>query len=235
MPRWRIGELAAATGLTVRTLHHYEQVGLLAPAGRTDSQHRRYDEADVQRLYRICALRELGLSLAEIGEVLDQDGGAIGAVLRVHLARAEEEISRLTRVRARLLRLCEAEAEVKASDLLDVIDAISRVERHVEKRQRARPGPSGAEAAWRALGDALRQHMDAGEAPGSAEVQGIAMQVQEKIRAFAGHDPATLDALAVVRRVSPPASLAGWDPALMRYLDAALEHLNNADPTKENS
>ena len=54
---WKIGELARRTGLTVRTLHHYDEIGLLSPAERSDGGHRVYGEADVQRLYRIVSLR----------------------------------------------------------------------------------------------------------------------------------------------------------------------------------
>jgi MerR family transcriptional regulator, thiopeptide resistance regulator len=74
---WRIGELADATGLTVRTLHHYEHIRLLAPAARTDGRQRLYDENDVRRLYRIRALRDLGLSLTDIGRMPDDDRAAL--------------------------------------------------------------------------------------------------------------------------------------------------------------
>jgi hypothetical protein len=63
----KVGELAAATGLTVRTLHYHEEIGLLVSSGRTHAGHRVYDDTDVARLYRICLLRRLGLPLAEIG------------------------------------------------------------------------------------------------------------------------------------------------------------------------
>src|SRR5919106_1126104 len=67
----RVGELAAATGLTVRTLHYYDEIGLLVASGRSDGGHRLYAAADVERLYRICLLRRLGLPLAEIRRVLE--------------------------------------------------------------------------------------------------------------------------------------------------------------------
>lgn len=61
--RWKVGELAAETGLTVRTLHHWDELGLLTPSERTGAGYRLYSDADVRRLYRIVALRGLGLSL----------------------------------------------------------------------------------------------------------------------------------------------------------------------------
>jgi DNA-binding transcriptional MerR regulator len=66
-----VGELARRTGLTVRALHHYDEVGLLVPSERTPSGHRRYGAQDVRRLARIVALRGLGLGLAEIRAALD--------------------------------------------------------------------------------------------------------------------------------------------------------------------
>lgn len=53
--RWRVGQLAGATGVTVRSLHHYDEIGLLVPSEQTTAGHRLYSEADVQRLYRILA------------------------------------------------------------------------------------------------------------------------------------------------------------------------------------
>src|SRR3569623_379879 len=92
----RIGEVAAATGLTVRTLHHYDEIGLLAPSGRTEAGYRLYSDGDVRRLYRIVALRRLGLALGEIAPLLEGDGqgGAAGdprALIRAQLERLDAE------------------------------------------------------------------------------------------------------------------------------------------------
>ena len=66
----KIGELARLAGVTVRTLHHYDELGLLVPSERTQVGHRLYSAADVERLYRLLALREVGLPLEEIGPLL---------------------------------------------------------------------------------------------------------------------------------------------------------------------
>lgn len=58
---WKVGALARATGLTVRTLHYYDEIGLLQPSARLAGGHRLYGAADVGRLYRIIRLRQLGL------------------------------------------------------------------------------------------------------------------------------------------------------------------------------
>jgi DNA-binding transcriptional MerR regulator len=72
--RWSIGELARASGVTVRTLHHYDRIGLVSPGERTPAGHRRYVEADVRRLYRVRTLCGMGLSLDEVAVVLRNAG-----------------------------------------------------------------------------------------------------------------------------------------------------------------
>lgn len=67
----RIGELARVTGLTVRTLHHYDRLGLLAPVRQTENGYRRYGRREMERLYRIRSLKALGFGLREIGAILE--------------------------------------------------------------------------------------------------------------------------------------------------------------------
>ena len=62
--KWRIGELARETGLTIRTLHHYDAIGLVTPSSRTSGGHRVYSEPDVERLYAVVVLRRIGLSIS---------------------------------------------------------------------------------------------------------------------------------------------------------------------------
>src|SRR4051812_44183028 len=103
--RRRVGELAAATGLTVRTLHYYEEIGLLAASGRSAAGHRLYADADVQRLYRVCLLRRLGLPLGEIGRALDDPAWSLRAAMTTHLREIERRLDAGGRLRARLAQL----------------------------------------------------------------------------------------------------------------------------------
>jgi DNA-binding transcriptional MerR regulator len=83
---WSIGELSKLAGVSVRTLHHYDDIGLLPPAGRTASGYRAYDEEDLLRLQRILAYRELGFSLEDVARILDDP--AVDA--QEHLLRQRE-------------------------------------------------------------------------------------------------------------------------------------------------
>jgi DNA-binding transcriptional MerR regulator len=68
--RWSIGQLARSSGVTIRTLYYYDEIGLVSASERTSAGHRRYSEDDVRRLYRVRALTQLGLSLDEVAAVL---------------------------------------------------------------------------------------------------------------------------------------------------------------------
>lgn len=229
--RWRIGELAEATGLTVRTLHHYEHIGLLAPDSRTQGRQRLYDHHDVRRLYRIRALRDLGLSLADIGHLLNDKRAAFADVLRAHRARVDAEIQQLERLRVLLDHACaQAENDVEPQAMLLTIEAMSHVTRHSDARRKKGNASKDTEAQWRTLGDELRACMKAGDAPSSPRARAVARKALARIVEFAEGDPATLEALAHLRRISPQKDLAGWSPAMMRYFDQAIASLESTEP-----
>jgi DNA-binding transcriptional MerR regulator len=101
----RIGQLAETTGLTVRAIRHYESVGLLTPAGRSESGYRLYRAEEAERLYAVVLLRQFGFSLGEIGAVLDDDGADLAELVRRHLVELEERSARLGELRVHLRRL----------------------------------------------------------------------------------------------------------------------------------
>jgi cob(I)alamin adenosyltransferase len=101
-----IGELAEAVGVTVRTIRHYEAVGLLPTAQRSDGGHRRYDEHAVDRMRRILVLRELGFGLEPIRRILSSESRSdLIEAARRQLERTEVEIELARRLRERLRRV----------------------------------------------------------------------------------------------------------------------------------
>src|SRR5213080_4127982 len=109
---WKVGELAARTGLTVRTLHHYDAIGLLSPSGRTGSNHgsghRLYTAADVARLQQVLALKQLGFGLEQIREYLSRADYDPRRVVRLHLERVCGQADELRRLSERLAALADA-------------------------------------------------------------------------------------------------------------------------------
>ncbi|SCF41743.1 DNA-binding transcriptional regulator, MerR family [Micromonospora purpureochromogenes] len=86
---YTVGQVAKAARVTVRTLHHYDEIGLLSPSGRTAAGYRRYDDADLERLQHIRFYRELGFPLEEIAAILDDPTADPAA----HLRRQHELLS----------------------------------------------------------------------------------------------------------------------------------------------
>ncbi|MGW3494036.1 MerR family transcriptional regulator [Streptomyces sp. NPDC001020] len=100
---YSVGQVAGFAGVTVRTLHHYDEIGLLVPGGRSHAGHRRYDDDDLDRLQQILFYRELGFPLDEVAALLDDPD----ADPRAHLRRQHE----LLKVRIEQLQKMAAAVE----------------------------------------------------------------------------------------------------------------------------
>ena len=176
--QWSIGELAKACGVTVRALHHYDEIGLLSAGQRTASGHRRYTEEDVRRLYRIRSLQMLGLPLAEIGAVLGtpaDDMGSLRTLLErqlLHLRQHAEQVQAVQdRIRDLLSRIDGATMPVP-EQFMATLEMITMLENYFtpEQRQelagrRAELGSDSIEAAkvrWAALVEEGLKHVENG-------------------------------------------------------------------------
>ncbi|MFI6763287.1 MerR family transcriptional regulator [Micromonospora sp. NPDC050417] len=187
--RWSIGEVARASRMTVRTLHHYDEIGLLRPSERTASGHRRYTGDDVRRLYRVRALRTLGLSLEEIAGVLADSGGDLAAMrellttqlhgLEAHAA----QVQRLTQQLRGLLGQLDDAAMPDPDQFMTTLEMISvfetsfsTEEREELARRRADLGPAAVEAAkteWAGLVERLLRHVQDGTPVNDPQVRDL--------------------------------------------------------------
>lgn len=93
-----IGAVARLAGVSIRTLHHYDEIGLLTPGGRSDSGYRLYRDHDLERLQQILLLRELGMGLDEVARVLDDPAYDRLEALRQQRTRLDRSRKRMTRL-----------------------------------------------------------------------------------------------------------------------------------------
>ncbi|GAB08319.1 putative MerR family transcriptional regulator [Gordonia araii NBRC 100433] len=100
-----VGEIAGLTGVSVRTLHHYDHIGLVVPSERSWSGYRLYTDADVERLHRVLVYREVGFSLEQIATLLDDPDGDELSQLEDQRKLLAERIDRLHRMVAALEEL----------------------------------------------------------------------------------------------------------------------------------
>jgi DNA-binding transcriptional MerR regulator len=137
----KVGELAALASLTVRTLHHYDSIGLLRPSARSDAGYRLYDRDDVARLHQIQALRSFGMSLADIGLYLDSPQGSPLAVVERQLAALDRQMREAEQMRKHLRRLHAELANGGQPDLstwLDSLEQMSMYEKYFTQDELAR-------------------------------------------------------------------------------------------------
>jgi DNA-binding transcriptional MerR regulator len=105
-----VGEVAALAGVTVRTLHHYDRIGLLSPSGRTSAGYRRYSPADLDRLHQVLLYRELGFPLEEVATLLDDPSADPGEHLRRQHQLLRDRLERTSAMVAAVEKEMEARA-----------------------------------------------------------------------------------------------------------------------------
>jgi DNA-binding transcriptional MerR regulator len=227
--RWKVGELAAQAGLTVRTLHHWDELGLVSPAERTPAGYRLYGEEEVRRLYRIVALRGLGLSLAQVGAVLDD--GELRGLVRRQIEALDRRMEHDARLRRRLVRVLESD---DSSDLLATVEMMSVSDKYYAPEQQAKLAGrrellgdvaiKQAERDWAGLIAEVEREYEAGTSPSDPRVQELASRWQALIEQFTGGDPgirASLERMYSEEGVER-ASRGMVKPELMDYVGRAM-------------
>ncbi len=241
-----VGQLAARAGVTVRTLHHYDELGLLR-ARRTDTGHRRYGAAEAERLQQITSLRALGVPLAEIGPALDADDFDPAALVDRQRAAVADQVTTLIALAdrldgvARLLRLrADAGRPVDADAFLSLTKTMTDVQRHYSPEQlqqlAARREALGddairaVEAEWPRLFDALGAELDAGADPAAPRVQALVDRWDELVAMFTGGDAGIRQSLgtAVEANRDGMAPMMGLEPDRTRALFAFAQAARDA-------
>lgn len=203
-----VGQISARLGVTVRALHHWDEIGLARPSLRTASGYRLYTAGDLERLHRIVVYRELGLGLDRIRAVLDDSTADVPVALRAQRSQIAERIDRLRQLSTGLDRMIEAHER----GLLLTVEQQAAVfgprwdpDRHAQARRRygnttqwlqytERSAARGPEE-WQAVADAVSEldralgdAMDAGVTPGSPEADRL---VERHRDVFASYFPLT--------------------------------------------
>jgi MerR family transcriptional regulator, thiopeptide resistance regulator len=243
----KVGELAKRTGLTVRTLHHYDEIGLLRPSLHTESGHRLYTAGDVARLQQVLSLRQIGFSLEEIAGCLDRPGFSPLEVIHLHVAQLREQI----RLQGRLCAWLEAVAarlqtagEVSADDLIQTIEEITMIESYYTpeqletlKERGEQLGPERirqSQEDWADLIAEVRAEMDKGTDPTAPEVQAMARRWMDLVNAFTGGDPGIERSLGRLWTEQGDTIAAQhdsrYDPrSVMEYIGQAMAVLKSSD------
>lgn len=134
----QVGELAKRAGITVRTLHHYEQTGLLLPSARSAAGYRLYNLADVQRLHMIQTLAKAGLELAEIRDFLKQRSLSLAELLDGQITLLDKQLRSIHTLRNRLVELRTGLTDDATPDLeswLQTLELMNMYDRWFSKEE----------------------------------------------------------------------------------------------------
>jgi DNA-binding transcriptional MerR regulator len=240
----QVGELARRTGLTVRTLHHYDEIGLVKPSTHSGAGYRLYTRTDVARLQQVLSLRQLGFSLDEIRDCLNQRKLLPLEVIRLHLARLREQIELQRTLCERLEAVAahfQTAEEVSTDDFLRTIEAITMTEKYFTPEQLAlinkRREAAGDELLrkrqeeWAELIASVRSEMEAGTDPKVAKVRKLARRWENMVHETVAGDPGIRKSLkrlwdeqgdVLVAQHGPQ-----YDPRpVFGYITSAIEALN---------
>jgi len=237
----KVGELARQTGLTIRTLHHYDEIGLLKPSLHTEAGHRLYTAGDIARLQQVISLlRQLGFSLEQVCDCLDRPGFSPLEVIRLHVTRLREQIELQRGLCERLEALAayfNSAGEVSADAFLaflQTIEVMTMIESYYTPeqlelfRKRHEADPEGTaelarqgQAAWAELFEAYRVEMEKGTDPADPKAQELEKRRQALVDAFTGGDPGIEQSLTRLWKEQGDKLCAqfGYDPKVLAYLD----------------
>lgn len=227
--RLTVGELARRTGLTVRSLHHYHHIGLLHPSARSDAGYRLYTAEDVERLYRIIALRRLGLSLTDIGTTLSAPRTSLQALIEKQIQMLELTMARDHRLHQQLCGVRDTLAAGRPLDpskWIDAMELMSMYENHFSPEELKRlplyHNPD-APSEWSALVTSIQAAIDRGAKPGDADVDVLAFRWMQMIDRDTGGNPDFLMRLHAMNQGDPEARLhTGITMELGRFAEHAI-------------
>lgn len=191
-----VSQVARLAGVSVRTLHHYDELGLLRPSGRSEAGYRLYEQADLQRLQQVLFFKELGFPLEEILRLVSDRAFDLQAALRMQRQLLTE---RATRVQA-LIQAVDAALEslergtvMTKEEMFEVFGDFDPTKYEAEARERWGQTEAYRESARRtsrygkkdwekikAEGDDIQRELaarlEAGQAPTDVEVMALAEQ-----------------------------------------------------------
>ncbi|UPW09696.1 MerR family transcriptional regulator [Gordonia terrae] len=236
-----VGVVAGLVGVSVRTLHHYDQIGLVVPSGRTPAGYRVYDDTDVERLHQVLTYRELGFSLEQIATLLDDPDADPLSHLHTQREILTGRIDRLLRMVAALEEMMNAKKKgitLSAADQAEIFgddwpgeeyaaeaeERWGNTEAWTQSRQRT---AQYSKEDWQRIKDEtddlerrLAEAMRRDVTPGSAEANALAEEHRAQIGRFYDCDHAMQVCLADMY-VADPRFTEHYDehaPGLAVYL-----------------
>lgn len=223
--------VARRTGVSVRTLHYYEEIGLLSPSGRTPSGHRLYARQEILRLQQIRSLQQLGMGLAEIADCFREGRIDAQGTVRAHLERVRSEkdaLENLESLLGKILAVLDAGQHDDGSTtetFLKTVETITMLDKYFNTEQQKQLQDHEARAAETvtpAIRD-LEQALNSGEPPDGPRAQTLIQRWYEALEEVASGDQTMVESIHKMLHEEAQAREAhGISEALFAYMGQAM-------------
>ncbi|CAI1590456.1 HTH-type transcriptional activator tipA [Serratia quinivorans] len=225
----KVGELARRSGITVRTLHYYDSIGLLVASARSDAGYRLYNRADISRLHHIQALRRMGIPLAEVGAILARSGMTLTTVIEQQIAMLEQQLVQTAALRDRLQQMhaqLTAGEEPELNDWLTTLELMTMYDKYFTADELAQlpfyQADPKRNQQWAELVSNMRQLIDSGVAPQTLQAQTLARRWMQMLERDTAGNPAFLTRLNAMHADEPSMrEQTGITPAMTDYVTKA--------------
>lgn len=225
----QVGELAKRAGITVRTLHHYEQTGLLLPSARSAAGYRLYNLADVQRLHMIQTLAKAGLELAEIRDFLEQRSLSLAELLDGQITLLDKQLRSIHTLRNRLVELRTGLTDDATPDLeswLQTLELMNMYDRWFSKEELQQlPFAVEKEALadiWSGLVTEVKHSLEQNVSVTDARATDLASRWMERLEQDTAGKPEFLTRLNEMHSVEPQMQeQTGITPEITDYITRA--------------
>ncbi len=236
---WKVGELSKLTGLTIRTLHHYDEIGLLRPTFRTDTGHRLYTEEDIIKLQQIMSMKELDFSLEEIKDAFENPEYNPKEVIEMQLQKLDKEIKLKEQLKNQLQELWEVfhcwqkpnlEQFIRSIELIKAQkeyftqEQINRMKMHYDKLNNLEAHDIAN--SWSQIISSLQSEMEHGTSVDNPRVMELAERWKQGMDFFSGGDNGIIYSAESYYADNPNAAKgSGMTGELYKYIKDALSNI----------
>lgn len=223
----KVGQLAKQICLSVRTLHHYDEIGLLSPSVRTSAGHRLYNTKDIMLLHRIQALKQLGLSLQQIAGIIQDNSQQLPEIIAQQIINIDREITHATQLKSKLVKLqnnLQAGDEPDMATWLDTLALMNVYEKYLtadeieELNSHALAVKYEIEHDWPEMVKKLQSMMDQKIPPTDKGAQTFVILWTEMLERLVGHNPHLLLKVNSMSNELEMQMRRGISPAMAKYL-----------------
>jgi DNA-binding transcriptional MerR regulator len=232
----KVGQLAKQVCLSVRTLHHYDEIGLLSPSARSPAGHRLYNTKDIALLHRIQALKQLGLPLQQIADVIQKNSQPLPDIIAQQITHIDREIEQAAQLKTKLIKLQEnlqTSHEPDMAGWLDTLALMNVYEKYLTEEEieelngHALAVKHEIEHEWPQMVKKLQAMMDQKIPADTEEVTAFVILWTEMLERLVGNNPSLLLKVHSMSNETEMQIQRGISPEMSAYLGEAMSALHH--------